>query len=57
MLDADGDGFISPAELRRMMPIVDENVSDDEVDEMIRVADANGDGKVSYEEFVTLIMK
>ena len=32
-----------------------EKLTDDEVDEMIREADIDGDGQVNYEEFVTFI--
>ena len=57
MLDNDQDGFITPAELERMMPLVNENLSKEEIKEMIQVADANGDGKVSLEEFVQLVVQ
>ena len=32
-----------------------ENLTDEEVDEMIRETDIDGDGQVSYEEFVTMM--
>lgn len=57
MLDKDGDGFITPAELERMMPLVNEDLSKEEIREMIQVADANGDGKVSLDEFVQLVVQ
>ena len=57
MLDHDGDGFITPDELRRMMPMVNENASDQEVEDMIKVADIDGDGRVSLDEFVQMLTK
>jgi len=45
----DGNGFISPAELRHVMTNLGEKLTDEEVDEMIREADIDGDGKVNYE--------
>jgi calmodulin len=32
-----------------------ENISDEEVDEMIKEADVNGDGQVDYAEFVKMM--
>jgi len=49
VFDKDGNGFISAAELRRVMTNLGEKLSDDEVDEMIRTADIDGDGQVNYE--------
>ena len=45
----DGNGFISAAELRHVMTNLGEKLTDDEVDEMIREADLDGDGMVNYE--------
>jgi len=40
----EGNGFISAAELRHMMTYLGEKLTDEEVDEMIREADIDGDG-------------
>jgi len=56
VFDKDGNGFISPTELRRIMMNVGETLTDEEVDEMIRGADMDGDGQINYEEFVTMTM-
>ncbi|XP_054710375.1 calmodulin-A-like, partial [Uloborus diversus] len=55
VFDSDGDGFISPAELSQVMRQLGEKLSDDEVLDMIREADLNGDGRVDYNEFVCIL--
>ena len=45
----------SAAELRHVMTNLGEKLTDEEVDEMIREADIDGDGQVNYEEFVTMM--
>ncbi|VDD95596.1 unnamed protein product [Enterobius vermicularis] len=55
VFDKDGNGFISAAELRHVMTNLGEKLTDEEVDEMIREADIDGDGQVNYEEFVTMM--
>lgn len=48
MFDRNGDGFISAPELRLVMTNLGEKLTDEEVDDMIREADLDGDGVVSY---------
>jgi len=52
----DGNGYISAAELRHVMTNLGEKLSDEEVDEMIREADVDGDGQINYEEFVKMMV-
>ena len=49
MFDKDGNGYISAAELRHVMTNLGEKLTDEEVDEMIREADIDGDGQVNYD--------
>ena len=49
VFDNDGDGFISPAELRQVMMNLGEKLSEAEVDEMVREADIDGDGRIDYD--------
>ena len=56
VFDKDQNGFISAAELRHVMTNLGEKLTDEEVDEMIREADVDGDGQINYEEFVKVMM-
>ena len=56
VFDQDQNGFISAAELRHVMTNLGEKLTDEEVDEMIREADVDGDGQINYEEFVKVMM-
>ena len=49
VFDKDGNGFISAAELRHVMTNLGEKLTDEEVDEMIREADIDGDGQVIFQ--------
>ena len=56
LLDTDGTGTISAVELRHIMTNLGEKLTDEEVDEMLREADIDGDGQINYEEFVKMMM-
>lgn len=43
-------------QLRHVMTNLGEKLTDEEVDEMIREADIDGDGQVNYEEFVRMML-
>jgi calmodulin len=49
VFDKDNSGKISAAELRHVMTNLGEKLTDEEVDEMIREADIDGDGQVNFE--------
>lgn len=48
MFDKDKDGYISAGELRYVMTNLGEKLTDEEVQEMIKEADLDGDGLVNY---------
>ena len=49
--DLDGNQYISGEEIRRVMDMIGEYVTDEEVDEMIRMLDRDGKGQVAFPEF------
>ena len=49
--DKDGNGFISPQELRDVMKILKEELTEEQLDILIKEAETNGDGAINYEEF------
>eukprot|EP00281_Chroomonas_sp_CCMP1168_P033838 CAMPEP_0206252950 /NCGR_PEP_ID=MMETSP0047_2-20121206/22890_1 /ASSEMBLY_ACC=CAM_ASM_000192 /TAXON_ID=195065 /ORGANISM="Chroomonas mesostigmatica_cf, Strain CCMP1168" /LENGTH=81 /DNA_ID=CAMNT_0053679123 /DNA_START=62 /DNA_END=304 /DNA_ORIENTATION=+ len=55
--DRDGNGFIGASDLHNTYLAINENLNDDEVDELIRLVDHDGDGQVSYEEFRKMVLE
>lgn len=55
VFDKDGNGYISAAELRHVMTNLGEKLTDEEVNEMIKEADVDGDGRVYFEEYVRVL--
>ena len=51
-MDANGDGVVEKDELRNLLKGLGEQVDDAVIDEMMSIADTDGDGKVNFEEFV-----
>ena len=49
VFDKDGNGLINAAELRHVMTNLGEKLTDQEVDEMMKEADIDGDGQLNYE--------
>ena len=55
VFDKDGKGLISASELRHIMTSLGEKLTDEEVDEMMREAEVDGDGQVNYDNFVKMM--
>ena len=49
VFDKNNDGLISSNELRHVMTSLGERLSEEEVEDMIKEADIDGDGQVNYE--------
>ena len=54
-MDIDHNGFITKSELREAMKTLGHNLSEEEVEAMIRDADKNGDNQVDFEEFKAIM--
>jgi len=48
VFDKNNDGFITADELQHVMTNLGEKLSEEEIADMIKEADLDGDGKVSY---------
>ncbi|XP_076057129.1 neo-calmodulin-like [Oratosquilla oratoria] len=57
VFDKKNSGFLSSSELRHVMTSLGEKLSEEEVEDMLKEAAPNGEGKVNYEEFVNLITR
>ena len=49
VFDKDGNGTISSDELRHLMKSIGEDLTDADIDEMIKEADKDGDGNIDCE--------
>lgn len=57
VFDKEESGFINVSELRLIMTNLGDKLTDDEVDQMIRKSDLDGDGQINYEEFVRKMLQ
>jgi calmodulin len=57
VFDRDGTGTISREELRHVMKSIGEQLTEAEIDEMIKLADKDGDGAIDYTEFASIMLQ
>ncbi|CAF5199694.1 unnamed protein product, partial [Rotaria magnacalcarata] len=57
IFDKNGNGFISEMEIRSVMNNLGEKLTDDELNDMIREADLDGNRQVDYAEFSALVRR
>ena len=55
VFDKDGNGFITSHELRNIMIHLEEDLTPEEIEEMVREADINNDGTIDLDEFVKMM--
>jgi Ca2+-binding EF-hand superfamily protein len=48
-IDQDGSGSLSPDELRQVMGDLGEDMNEQELEDMIKEADRDGDGEIDYD--------
>jgi calmodulin len=53
--DKDNNGLITAEEMREAFAKFNEDFSEEEIEEMIKDADVDGDGLINYEEFVEML--
>ena len=56
MFNLDGDGLIDANEIKQGMKIMGEEVTDEEVLEIMKDLDVDGDGFVNYTEFHNMMI-
>jgi len=56
VFDKDGSGTISAEELRAAMKVIGEKLTDDEIEDALKLADSGGDGEIDYDEFIQFVL-
>ncbi len=57
LFDEENQGFVSIKNLRRVAKELGENISEEELQEMIERADSNGDQQVTADDFYNIMTK
>ncbi len=57
LFDRNSDGQIMADELHYVLSHLGENITKEEIEEMIRTIDIDGDMAINYDEFVKMMMK
>lgn len=52
VFDKSGCGYITPSDLRAVLQNIGEDLTEEEIDEMIAEVDIDGDGRIDFEEFI-----
>ncbi|KRY13939.1 Troponin C, isoform 2 [Trichinella patagoniensis] len=55
LYDKEGNGYINVSDLRDILRALDENITEDELDEMIAEIDTDGSGTVDFDEFMEMM--
>ena len=57
MFDKDKSGYIDAKEIRTVTTTLGEKLTDKELEEFMREADLDGDGRLNYNEFVNIMLQ
>ncbi|KAL9058245.1 MAG: hypothetical protein Q9162_001844 [Coniocarpon cinnabarinum] len=57
VFDKDGSGTLSKAEVREVMRSLGENITEEELDEMMREVDLDKSGTIDFKEFMQLMSR
>lgn len=55
LYDKEGNGYINVSDLREILRALEDNMSEDELDEMIAEIDTDGSGTVDFDEFMEVM--
>jgi calmodulin len=56
VFDKDQSGTICADELKSVMKVIGEKLTEQEIEDAIRLADTTGDGEVDYDEFIAFVL-
>ncbi|XP_067665263.1 uncharacterized protein [Haliotis asinina] len=56
IVDVDGDGVVTAADIYKLMLAIGEIISDDELMHMLKMVDSDGDGRITFEDFRKFIL-
>lgn len=56
LFDKDGDGKVNATEMKYLLLSLGEKFEDEEINEIIDVIDTTGQGSISYEDFVRILL-
>ncbi|CAK9300266.1 unnamed protein product [Gordionus sp. m RMFG-2023] len=55
LYDKESNGYIKVSDLRDLLRAIDENISEQELDQMIKEIDSDSSGTVDYDEFMEMM--
>jgi len=55
VFDKENNGFLPTAQIRHILTSLGEALTEPEIDEMMRIADGDGEGEIKYDNFVDVI--
>jgi len=56
IFDRDRDGFIDMKELKKVTTMLGQQLTKEEVEDFMKEADVDGNGKLDYDEFVKMLL-